>query len=157
MNGARIIPAETAEQIEQVRRLFREYAEGTGACQCLQGFVTEIAGLPGQYAPPTGRLFLADVDSRPAGCVALRSLDERICEMKRLYVRPEFRGRQLGRQLAQATIADARQIGFRAMRLDTLASMVAARGLYERLGFRPIPRYNDTPGEGVIHLQLGLP
>src|SRR6266404_888214 len=157
MNSTRISPAETPEQIEQVRRLLREYAEGTGACECFQGFATEVAGLPGQYAPPTGRLLLAEVDSRSAGCVALRSLEDRICEMKRLYVRPEFRGRQLGRQLAQATIADARQIGFRAMRLDTLASMVAARGLYERLGFRPIPRYNDTPGEGVIHLQLGLP
>ena len=150
----RILPVDTAERVESVRTLFREYAEATGACECFQGFAMEIAGLPGDYAPPTGRLLLAEANARPTGCVALRRLDDDISEMKRLYVRPEFRGRRLGRRLAEAIIAGARRIGYRAMRLDTLPSMVTARALYQALGFRPIPRYNDTPGEGVIHLEL---
>ena len=150
----RILPADTVERVEFARTLFREYAEATGACECFQGFAMEIAGLPGDYAPPTGRLLLAEANARPTGCVALRRLDDDISEMKRLYVRPEFRGRRLGRRLAEAIIAGARRIGYRAMRLDTLPSMVTARALYQALGFRPIPRYNDTPGEGVIHLEL---
>ena len=156
MSRPRIIAARTPEQIEQVRCLFREYAETTGACECFDGLAREIAGLPGQYAPPTGRLLMAEAEGRPAGCVALRRLEDGLCEMKRLYARPEFRGRKLGRQLAEAILAEARGIGYRAMRLDTLPSMVAARALYQSLGFRPIPRYNDTPGEGVIHLEIGL-
>ena len=156
MNETRIIPADTPEQIELVRCLFRAYAEATGACECFQGFAREVVHLPGQYAPPTGRLLMAEVEGRPAGCVAVRKLEDGLCEMKRLYALSEFRGRKLGRQLAEAIMADARRIGYRAMRLDTLPSMVAARALYQSLGFRPIPRYNDTPGEGVIHLEIGL-
>jgi ribosomal protein S18 acetylase RimI-like enzyme len=150
----RILTADTPERIELVRGLFQEYAEATGARECFQGFALEIAGLPGEYAPPTGQLLLAQSDSQPMGCVALRRLDDGISEMKRLYVRPEFRGRRLGLRLAEAIIAGARRIGYRAMRLDTLPSMEAACALYQALGFRPIPRYNDTPGEGVIHLEL---
>ena len=152
----RILPADTPERIKLVRTLFREYAEATGACECFQGFAREIAGLPGEYAPPTGQLLLAQANDQTTGCVALRRLDDDISEMKRLYVRPEFRGRRLGRRLAEAIIAGARRIGYRAMRLDTLPSMVTACTLYQALGFRPIPRYNDTPGEGVIHLEIGL-
>jgi len=152
----RILPADTPERIELVRTLFREYAEATGACECFQGFAREIAGLPGEYAPPTGQLLLAQANDQTTGCVALRRLDDDISEMKRLYVRPEFRGRRLGRRLAEAIIAAARRIGYRAMRLDTLPSMVTACALYQALGFRPVPRYNDTPGEGVIHLELKL-
>ena len=155
-DDARVIAACAPEQIEQVRQLFREYADTTGACECFEGFGKEIAGLPGPYGPPGGRLLLAVVHAEPAGCVALRRLDEGISEMKRLYVRPTFRGRRLGRHLAEAIIAEARRIGYRAMRLDTLPSMVAALPLYESLGFRAIPRYNDNPAAGVIYLELRL-
>jgi len=156
VNEPRIIPAETHQEFEQVRELFREYADGTGACECFEGFGKEIGGLPGPYSPPTGQLLLAELDRRSAGCVALRKLDDGISEMKRLYVRPSFRGRHLGRQLAEAIITEARRIGYRAMRLDTLSSMSAARALYQSLGFCAIPRYNETPGAGVIHLELKL-
>jgi len=156
MSDDRIIPATTAGQIEQVRTLFREYAEATGHGECFQGFTREVAELPGPYAPPSGQLLLAQVDSGPSGCVALRKLEDSVCEMKRLYVRSEFRSRKLGRQLAEAIIAEARRIGYGAMRLDTLPSMAAARALYQTLGFRAIPRYNDNPSEGVIYLELRL-
>jgi ribosomal protein S18 acetylase RimI-like enzyme len=136
--------------------LFREYADATGACECFEGFAKEIAGLPGPYSPPAGQLLLAELDRRSAGCVALRKLDDGISEMKRLYVRPAFRGRNLGRQLAEVIVTEARGLGYRAIRLDTLSSMVAARALYQSLGFLPIPRYNDNPGPGVIHLELKL-
>jgi len=154
MSGTRVSPAGTPEQIEQVRLLFREYAEATGAGECFQGFAREVANLPGPYGLPTGQLMLAELDGCSAGCVALRKLDDGISEMKRLYVRPAFRGRNLGRQLAEAIIKEARRIGYRAMRLDTLPSMVAARALYQSLGFRAIPRYNDNPAAGVIYLEL---
>ncbi len=156
MTDTRILPATASAQIEQVRVLFHEYADATGACECFQGFADEVAGLPGQYAPPTGQLLIAEMDPRPAGCVALRKLGEGVCEMKRLFVRPGFRGHKLGRRLAEAAIAEARIIGYRVMRLDTLPLMVTARALYESLGFRPIPRYNDNPSEGVIYLELKL-
>ena len=156
MNETRIIAATTPAQIEQTRALFREYAEATGHCECFQGLAKEVEGLPGDYAPPFGQLLLAEAGSQPAGCVALRKLDGGVCEMKRLYVRPEFRGHGLGRRLAEAAIAGARQSGYRALRLDTLASMVAARALYQTLGFRPIGRYNDNPIEGAVYLELSL-
>ena len=152
--GAAVIaPVATAEYIDRVRLLFREYARATGACECFQGFEREVAGLPGEYGPPGGRLLLAQSGPSPAGCVALRRLREGVAEMKRLYVRPEFRGRKLGRRLAEAILDEAARMGYRAVRLDTLPSMKAARQLYETLGFRVIPRYNDTPGEGVIHME----
>ena len=155
-NGPRIIPARTPEQIRRIRELFREYADTTGASECFEGLAKEISGLPSPYNPPGGQLLLAEVEGHAAGCVALRKLDEGIGEMKRLFVRPAFRGRQVGRQLAEAIIAEARRIGYRAMRLDTLPSMAAARALYQALEFRAIPRYNDNPGPGVLHLELNL-
>ena len=156
LSGARISPGGSPEPINRIRELFREYADATGACECFEGFAKELAGLPGPYSPPGGQLLLAELDGSSAGCVALRKLDEAICEMKRLYVRPAFRGRHLGRHLAEAIMSEARRIGYRAMRLDTLSSMMAAQALYQSLGFRPIPRYNDNPGPGVIHLELEL-
>jgi putative acetyltransferase len=156
LSGARIIPAGNPEPINRIRELFREYADATGACECFEGFGKEIAGLPGPYEPPTGQLLWAELDGRSAGCVALRKIEDGISEMKRLYVRPAFRGRNLGRELAEAIIKEARRIGYRAMRLDTLSSMVAARALYQSLGFRAIPRYNDNPSGGVIYLELRL-
>ena len=156
VSEVRIFPAGTLEEINHVRLLFREYADSTGACECFEGLANEIAGLPGPYGPPTGQLLFAELAHRAAGCVALRKLDDAICEMKRLYVPPAFRGRGLGCELAEAIIQEARRIGYRAMRLDTLASMVAAQALYQSLGFRAIPRYNENPGAGVIHLELKL-
>jgi ribosomal protein S18 acetylase RimI-like enzyme len=156
MSGERILAAETREQIESVRGLFREYAEAIGHCECFQGFAGEVEGLPGEYASPGGQLLLAEAGSRPVGCVALRKLDDGVCEMKRLFVRPELRSRKLGRQLATTIIAAAGKLGYRTMRLDTLSSMTAARALYQSLGFRPIPRYNDNPSEDVVYLELRL-
>jgi ribosomal protein S18 acetylase RimI-like enzyme len=156
VSSERIVVAETPERIERVRDLFREYADATGHCECFQGFAVEVEGLPGEYAPPGGQLLLAEVDSQPAGYVALRKLDNDACEMKRLYVRPEFRGRKLGRHLAETMIAAAGTLGYRTMRLDTLSTMTAARSLYQSLGFRPIQRYNDNLSEGVVYLELGL-
>jgi ribosomal protein S18 acetylase RimI-like enzyme len=156
VSSERIVAAETPERIESVRALFREYADATGHCECFQGFAMEVEGLPGEYAPPGGKLLLAEDDSQSAGCVALRKLDDCLCEMKRLYVRPEFRGRKLGRQLAETIIAAAASLGYRTMRLDTLSTMTAARALYQLLGFRPIPRYNDNLSEGVVYLELSL-
>jgi len=155
-NGPGIIPASTPEHIGRVRELFREYAATTDASECFEGFEREISGLPWPYNPPGGQLLLAELEGHAAGCVALRKLDEGISEMKRLFVRPAFRGRRVGRQLAEAIIAEARRIGYRAMRLDTLPSMAAARALYHSLEFRSIPRYNDNPGPGVLHLELNF-
>jgi|SRR5438128_2241900 len=156
MSSTRINPVQAPERMDPLRQLFAQYAEATGACECFQDFAKELACLPGPYAPPTGQLLLAEVDAQPAGCVALRKIDDGICEMKRLYVRPEFRGRRLGRTLAETILAQARQIGYRAMRLDTLSSMTAARALYRSLGFQIIPRYNDNPNPDALYFELEL-
>jgi putative acetyltransferase len=134
-----ITPATNPEFLALVRRLFEEYAESLDTDLGFQDFSAELAGLPGCYAPPQGRLLLALDGQVPAGCVALRQLDGKICEMKRLYVRPQYRGTGLGRLLAERVIAEAKLAGYRQMRLDTLPSMAPARLLYQQLGFREIP------------------
>jgi carbonic anhydrase len=148
--------AATSQQIEQARELFQEYAASLGVDLGFQNFEQELANLPGDYAPPEGRLLLALADGKLAGCIALRRWDETTCEMKRLYVRPEFRGTGSGRILARAVIEHARDIGYQRMLLDTLPSMQNARGLYRSLGFRPIPpyRYNPVPGTEFLALDL---
>ena len=152
-----IVPAEERAQIDQVRTLFREYGASLGFSLCFQSFDAELAGLPGEYAPPEGRLLLAFCDSTPAGCVALRKLEDGICEMKRLYVRPQFRGHGLGRDLVLTLIAQARLSQYAKMRLDTIAaSMTEAVGLYRSLGFRDIPPYHGNPIPGAIYLELDL-
>ena len=152
-----IIGATALPDIERARSLFREYETSLGVDLCFQGFEQELAGLPGAYAPPSGRLLLAVDDGRPAGCVALRPLGADGCEMKRLYVRPEFRGRRVGRLLAERVIAEARAIGYPRMRLDTLPSMKEAIPLYRSLGFAEIGPYYANPVPGALFMERALP
>jgi putative acetyltransferase len=142
--------------VETARALFIEYQKSLGISLCFQNFDAEVASLPDAYAAPEGRLLVAFVGDRPAGCVALRKLEDGICEMKRLWVRPAFRGTRLGRRLAEAVLAEARAAGYRAIRLDTLPSMREAQALYVSLGFVDIPPYNDHPIEGTRFMEVRL-
>ena len=158
MSGeATIRPASGPGDIETARKLFREYADALGIDLGFQDWERELRDLPGAYAPPRGALFLAEKGAAALGCVALRPLDPPICEMKRLYVRPEGRGLGLGRRLALHVIAEALRLGYARMRLDTLPSMAEAQSLYRDLGFREIPpyRYNPVPGTLFLELDLG--
>ena len=151
-----IVQALTPGHVAEARALFRAYERSLGIDLCFQGFEQELAGLPGAYAPPRGRLLLSLDGAAPAGCVALRPLADAVCEMKRLYVRPAFRGRRAGRQLAQAVIAEARAIGYARMRLDTLPSMKEAIALYRALGFVEIAPYTTNPVAGALFMELAL-
>jgi ribosomal protein S18 acetylase RimI-like enzyme len=145
-----------ATDMAVVRLLFEEYAQGLGFDLCFQNFDQELAELPGRYALPAGGIWLAWMDRMPAGCVALRSLDAGTCEMKRLYVRTAYAGQGLGRALAEAAIAGARQRGYQRIRLDTLVTMTAANALYKKLGFHPILPYCANPLAGALYYELAL-
>lgn len=152
----KIIPAESPQQLETVRRIFREYEEFLGFDLCFQDFENELASLPGKYAPPSGRLYLAEYDNRLAGCVALKKIAPDICEMKRLYVKPEFRGLKLGRQLAEWIVTEGRKIGYKKMRLDTLQRLQAALKLYRSMGFVETEPYVHNPHQDVVFMEINL-
>jgi GNAT superfamily N-acetyltransferase len=162
MSGDKLIrPAATPAAVAAARALFEEYAASLDVDLCFQGFAQELATLPGAYAPPRGCLLLAGSSERPAGCVALRPLPggsaaPAIGEVKRLYVRPEARGTGMGAALARAVIAQARVIGYAELKLDTLASMTAARALYGALGFRECAAYYHNPLGGTVYMALQL-
>jgi putative acetyltransferase len=143
-------------EITIVRELFREYQEALGVDLSFQSFASELENLPGEYAPPRGRLLLARSDGDVAGCIALRPVTNEVCEMKRLYVRPEFRAAGVGRLLAERLIADGRAMGYRRLCLDTLPSMSKAQRLYESLGFIDIQPYRHNPIAGTRYLGLDL-
>jgi putative acetyltransferase len=153
----KLIQAHTPEEIQIARELFEEYAAWIEVSLCFQNFAQELLELPGYYAPPDGRLLLATVDDQIAGCAALRKIGEGTCEMKRLFLRAAFRGRGLGRKLTQAVIAEARQIGYERLRLDTLPGrMDRAIDIYRSLGFKEISPYYDNPFSDVLFMELSL-
>ena len=152
----RIVPVLTSGDIEIVRALFREYQQSLGVDLCFQGFEEELAALPGSYGPPRGRLFIALDGGEAVGCIALRPLGDDVCEMKRLYLRSTARGKGVGRALAIRIIEEARAIGYRAMRLDTLPTMSEARSLYQTLAFHSIPSYYENPVPGTLYMERAL-
>lgn len=151
-----IQPAQGQADMATVRALFLEYADWLQVDLCFQDFEKELAELPGAYTPPKGGLWLARVAGEVAGVVGFRPLADGICEMKRLWVRPGFRGHRLGVRLAELSVKEARAAGYRAMCLDTLGHMTAARGIYKNLGFQEIPAYYDNPLVDVRYLKLDL-
>jgi GNAT superfamily N-acetyltransferase len=149
--------AKSDADIESTRAIFREYEKWLGLDLCFQGFEDELKNLPGKYAEPRGRLYLARVEEKVAGCIALRPLDEDTCEMKRLFVRDEFRGMRIGKSLIEKLIDDAREIGYSKMRLDTFPpKMGKAVDLYRAHGFYEIDAYYDNPNEGVLFMEMNL-
>lgn len=157
VRGFSVFQAESRTHLAQARELFLEYAQSLNFSLCFQSFDKELAGLPGDYAPPQGRLLLAEHENQPAGCVALHALETGICEMKRLYVRPAFRGKGLGRILAERVLIEARTIGYDRLRLDTVEPVMKnAVALYRDLGFREIEAYRPNPIAGALYMELEL-
>jgi len=153
----RLTQATTASEIQQARQLFQEYEAGLKISLCFQNFEQELANLPGDYAPPRGRLLLAREFDQVMGCIALRPLGPTTCEMKRLFVRGEYRDRGLGRVLVEAIIEEARKIGYMHMRLDTIADrMERAIALYRSIGFVEIPPYRQNPVDTATFMELDL-
>ena len=152
-----LVPAHAGAPLADARALFLEYAASLGFSLCFQGFDRELAELPGDYAPPRNRLWVAAVGSQAAGCVALHAVDDDAAEMKRLYVRPAHRGLGLGRALAEAAVSAARELGYARLLLDTVpSSMRAAVAMYQAMGFREVPPYRENPIAGARYLELKL-
>jgi putative acetyltransferase len=152
----KILNAISAEHMDSIRTLFREYESSLGVDLCFQSFEEELKGLPGKYAPPDGVLLMALSGQEPAGCCALRKLEEGVCEMKRLYVRPEFRGQGLGRNLADSIVNSAVGLGYDTMLLDTLDRLKKAMVMYESMGFERTVPYYSNPLPGVVYWRLDL-
>jgi putative acetyltransferase len=152
----RIVPVETAAQLEQVRALFEEYWTSFGFTPCFQNFATELAGLPGPYSAPRGYLALALIEGEPAGCGALKPFDGERCEFKRLYVRPAFRGAGVGQALLDRLIVEARGAGYTEVLGDTMPVMQQALRMYDRMGFERTGPYDAEPTPGAIFLRLRL-
>ena len=144
------------EDLDDVRAMFREYAQGIGAFHCLDGFEEEACGLPGDYAAPKGRLLIARAGRKAAGCVGVRPLQGGACEMKRLYIRPAFRGKGLGRALVERALAEAKKAGYRRVQLDTLPNMREALMLYAVLGFTSVEPYLPNPTPGALCFEKAL-
>ena len=150
------IIAQTEEDYREAAALLRDYEAGLGIDLCFQGFPEEFESLERMYGPPGGRFLIVRQGELTAGCVALRDLGGKVCEMKRLFVRPDFRGRGLGRRCAEEIVQAAREMGCATVRLHTLPSMRAAMALYRSMGFREIAPYAENPVEGVVFMELGL-
>jgi putative acetyltransferase len=157
VKGFTLSQVESTAQVMQARELFREYEKALGISLCFQNFDQELADLPGDYAPPSGRLLLATDEGQLAGCVALHPLEPGICEMKRLYLRPAFRGKGLGRIMVETIIRQARGIGYHRLRLDTIEPLMKdAVRTYRKMGFREIAPYRPNPCEGALYMELDL-
>jgi putative acetyltransferase len=152
----KIVRARSGHDIEEVRKLLTEYSNSLDFDLSFQDFDRELADLPGEYSTPWGEILIAKLARNVAGMVALRRLGNNLCEMKRLYVRPSFRGKGIGKILAESIIREARQIGYRKMRLDTVPSMVEAIRVYDALGFKRIKPYTFNPVEGALYMELTL-
>ncbi len=150
------VQATAAAQLEDAKALFREYAGTLGCSPCLQNIEQELGQLPGEYGPPDGRLILAVYEGRAAGCAAYRKIGEALCEMRRMYLRPEFRGRKIGKGLAQTILAEARQAGCSRIRLYTLPTMKEAVSLYRSLGFADIPPYGEHIIPDAFYMEMKL-
>ena len=152
-----IFQAHSDDDVQRARELFEEYASGLGISLCFQNFDQELKNLPGDYAPPDGRLLLATEDDQLAGCIALRKLERGVCEMKRLFLRPAYRGHGRGKVLVKSIIDEARKLGYTHMRLDTLPGrMDKAIALYQTMGFVDIGPYCENPVEGAKFMELDL-
>ncbi len=157
VKGLCLSQVESSAQIARARELFLEYEQSLGFSLCFQNFDRELAELPGDYAPPEGRLLLAEYEGLLAGCIGLHKIGPTICEMKRLYLRPQFRGKGLGRALVDRIIAEARQIGYKRMRLDTVEPVMKdAVAMYRRIGFQEIAPYCANPIAGALYMELQL-
>lgn len=152
-----ILPADNAELMEEVRRLFLDYEKWLNVDLCFQGFEKEVNSLPGKYAPPEGRLYIVKMDGKYIGCIALRKIDDGICEMKRLYLTEDARGKGIGNKLIELIIQDAKNIGYKKMRLDTIKEkMPKAVSLYESHGFHKIEQYYNNPNPHTLFMELDL-